>query len=231
MTCECEGGWVRWIIIMWRNYLYSHLKSPDTVPLPSPSVRVVFIVPTAIRRAVSLTFVLVIFIDTATPPHHLIVDKTTLITACGSSHSSPTFSTRRRRRRRLCWWWWLVAIAEESSRTQQVVVFRGPFPFQPPPQSPFPTPVSHFITCTYELIRPHSAGRSSVGGGRRCSLFGKHTLLLLSARTQTNTHTHPEATAPLNVGVGWGYFLNNWVGSLSSFFYFILPVLLKFFRK
>lgn len=50
-----------------------------------------------------------------------------------------------------------------KQRAQQVVGFRGPFPFQPPTpfsirrgrrESPFPTPLSHFITCT--LIRPHS---------------------------------------------------------------------------
>lgn len=50
-----------------------------------------------------------------------------------------------------------------KQRAQQVVGFRGPFPIQPPTpfsirrgrrESPFPTPLSHFITCT--LIRPHS---------------------------------------------------------------------------
>lgn len=105
-----------------------------------------------------------------------------------------------------------------KQRAQQVVGFRGPFPFQPPTpfsirrgrrESPFPTPLSHFITCT--LIRPHSlplicrsVGRSV--GWLVCSVGSRsvrsgaftiftHALLYFHSHTHSMNTISPPTTA------------------------------------
>ena len=116
----------------------------------------------------------------------------------GRSSFSPQSLNMRRRRRRRRW--------RYQSRTQQVVVFRGPFPFHHHrrccccrlPTTSFSSPrillpilplipLSHFITCTtYEEETPPSGRRRSLFGGRR---FKAHAAFTRVLGEESHTHT------------------------------------------